>query len=147
MSPTREEGRRARGARGQVGSFVSRELEGELVLRVLCYAPTPELVDMLLLQCSDGLWQRFFLSMGETFWSEVVGEEDAFAGYEDIVDEFVDVTDKLASRSLNVDTVEAREGAEWSVVITFDSGASLRLQATEPESLESDSRLVVHPAV
>lgn len=101
---------------------------------------------MLLLQCSDGLWQRFFLSIGESFWSEVVGDDDAFAGYEDIVDEFIDVSECLESKSLRVDTVEGREGDECSVVITFESGASLRLEATNAEDIESDSHLVVSPA-
>lgn len=145
--PSPDVPKRPRGHLSQDGPFVSHELKGERVLRVLCYGEAPDVVDMLLLQCSDGIWQRFFLSVGMSFWTEVVGDEDAFAGYEDIVDEFVDVSERLGSKRLSVDTVEAREGAEWSVAITFDSGANLRLEATDPGNIiESDFRLVVSAA-
>lgn len=136
------EGQRPRGGLYQHECFVSRELMGERVLRVLCWGETKGSTDMLLLECNDGIWQRLFLEYGVTFWSEV-GAADAFAGYEDIVDEFVDLTEQLGSEELIVGTIEARTGAESSVEVSFDSGARLRLEPVDRTSVEADVRLIV----
>lgn len=145
-TPEHHNVQRPRGGFDQDGSFVSRELMGERVLRVLSWGVTPNSSDMLLLQCGKGIWQRLFLEADMMFWSEVSGDEDAFAGYEDIVEEFVDLSERLGSKELILETIEGREGAECFLEITFDSGGCIRLEPVDPMNFETDIRLIIRPA-
>lgn len=135
-----------RGRLYQHAQFVSRELEGCVVERVIGWQPTPETCEMLWVKPAGRLWQRFFLDVGVTFWEEW-SADDTFEDFEDLEPEHLielGLTQQLAGKTLG--TAQAQCGpSNCGFHLHFLDGAQLRLHPASPGDLDSDTQLSIVP--
>ncbi|MFK8004691.1 MAG: barstar family protein [Polyangiales bacterium] len=127
-------------------AYVSHEAKGMRLLALFWERQAPR--SFLILQCSGGIWQRFFIDdVGPVCWDEL-DTEVLFSAHEP--DELEDVSALLGPRSSTVehilDRVEASPWGQSSVEITLMSGATIRFAPSAPGDFESDFVLRVETA-
>lgn len=127
--------------------YVSHEAKGMRLLALFWERQAPR--SFLILQCSGGIWQRFFIDdVGPVCWDEL-DTEALFSAHEP--DELEDVSALLGPCSSSneqhiIDRVEASRWGQSSVEITLMSGAKIRFAPSTPGDFETDFVLSVQPA-